>query len=100
MARSRFASWSRFRRTLVFTVVVFSFAVTILFGLLILMSVVYGDPVRLYFNEFGERNVELAVLAVVIGTMPFVLLVVDETLRDTDGSQGTADTTAATTDDE
>lgn len=76
------ATWSRLRRTLVFTVVLFSFMVTILVGLLIAMSLVYGDPVRLYFDAFGERRFELGMLAVVIGTMPFVLLVIDESLRD------------------
>jgi ABC-type methionine transport system permease subunit len=76
------ASWGRLRRTLVFTVVLFSFTVTILVGLLMVMSLVYGEPVRLYFNEFGERALELGVLAVVVGTMPFVLLVIDESLRE------------------
>lgn len=81
MRQSLPASWVRLRRTLVFTVVLFSFGVTILVGLLMVMSLVYGEPVRLYFDQFGERAIELGVLAVVVGTMPFVLLVIDEALR-------------------
>lgn len=81
MRQSLPTSWARLRRTLVFTVVLFSFAVTILVGLLMVMSLVYGEPVRLYFDQFGERALELGVLAVVVGTMPFVLLVIDESLR-------------------
>lgn len=69
------------RRTAAFTVIIFCFSVTILLALLALMSLVYGDPVRLHFDRFGERWIELAVFAVVIGAMPFVLLVIDEGLR-------------------
>ena len=82
MRRHPSGAWSRFRRTLVFTVVIFSFLVTILVGSLLVMSMVYGDPVRLYFDRFGERTVELGILAVVIGTMPYVLLLIDEALHD------------------
>ena len=75
-------SWRRFRQTLVFTVVLFSFAVTALLTSLVALSFIEGGPVRLYFDGFGERALELGLLAVVVGTMPFVLLILDESLRE------------------
>lgn len=82
MSYSIGSSWPRFKRTLVFTVVIFSFAVTTLVGLVMLTSFVHGAPVTLYFNELGEHGVELAAMTMVVATMPFVLLLLDEMLRD------------------
>lgn len=83
MKRNGTSTWPRLRQTLVFTVIIFTFAMTMLVGVMMLMSLVYGDPVRIYFNKMGERTLELALMTIVIGTMPFVLLILDESFSRT-----------------
>lgn len=67
-----------YRGVIIAAVALVSLCCLLLVTMLALASLVYGDPIRLYFNQFGERWLELVVLAVVVGMVPFVLAVVDE----------------------
>lgn len=74
--------WQRFRRFLAwYTAVLGGF--TIMFaGLLVLWAYLQGGSVVLYTDEFGEARAELVLFAVVCGTVPFGLYVLDELLMD------------------
>ncbi|QLG61348.1 hypothetical protein [Halorarum salinum] len=64
-----------------YTAILGGFAILLL-GMLVLIAYVFGGSVQLYIDRFGEAGVEVAAFAVVCGTVPFGLYVIDSYLRD------------------
>ena len=63
-----------------YTVILGGFAI-LLVGMLVLMAYVFDGSLQIYINEFGEANLEVAAFAIICGTVPFGLYVIDSYLR-------------------
>lgn len=63
-----------------YTTILGGFAILLL-GMLVLIAYVFDGNLSLYIDRFGEANIELAAFAIVCGTVPFGLYVIDSYLR-------------------
>lgn len=71
----------RFRRFTIWYVAILGGFAILLLGMLVLMAYAFDGSVTVYVDTFGEARLELIIFAVVIGTVPFGLYVLDEQLR-------------------
>ena len=72
---------TRFRRFIAWYTALLGGFSTLLLGMVVLQAFVFGGHLHLYIDKFGEAHLELALFAVVCGTVPFGLYVLDEMLR-------------------
>ncbi|WP_232686422.1 hypothetical protein [Halobacterium zhouii] len=63
-----------------YTAILGGFAILVL-GMVVLAAYVLDGSLQVYINEFGEANLEVAAFAIVCGTVPFGLYVIDSYLR-------------------
>ncbi|MDH5019268.1 hypothetical protein [Halobacterium rubrum] len=52
-----------------------------LLGMLVLLAYVFDGSLQIYIDKFGEAELEVALFAVVCGTVPFGLYVLDDILH-------------------
>lgn len=78
------SSHDRFRRFIAWYTVLLGGFSTLLLGMLVLIAYVFDGSLQLYIDKFGEAGVEVALFAVVCGTVPFGLYVLDDFLRSRD----------------
>lgn len=78
------SSHDRFRRFIAWYTVLLGGFSTLLLGMLVLIAYVFDGSLQLYIDKFGEAGVEVALFAVVCGTVPFGLYVLDDYLRSRD----------------
>ncbi|WP_336036252.1 hypothetical protein [Halobacterium yunchengense] len=71
----------RFRRFVAWYVAVLGAFATLLLGTLVLTAYVFDGSLHIYVDRFREAGVEVALFAVVCGTVPFGLYVLDDFLR-------------------
>jgi len=71
----------RFRRFLAWYTIVLGGFATLFLGSIVLTAYVFDGRLSLYIDKFGEAGVEVTLFAVVCGTVPFGLYVIDEMLR-------------------
>lgn len=70
----------RFRRFVAWYVAVLGGFMTMFVGLLVLWAYVDGGSIVIYTDRFGEARAELVLFAVVCGTVPYGLYLLDELL--------------------
>lgn len=71
---------SKFRRFIAwYTILLGGFSVMLL-GMLVLLAYVFDGSLQIYIDKFGEAELEVALFAVVCGTVPFGLYVLDDIL--------------------
>lgn len=71
----------RFRRFIAWYTVILGGFSTLLLGSVVLIAYVFDGSLNVYVDKFGEAGVEILVFAVVCGTVPFGLYVLDDFLR-------------------
>jgi hypothetical protein len=74
----------RFRRFIAWYTVVLGGFSTLLLGAIVVFAYSSEGGVNVYIDKFGEAGIELALFAVVCGTVPFGLYVLDDFLRPSD----------------
>lgn len=79
---ARTDSYDRFRRFVIWFVMILGAFSTLLVGTIVLLAYVFDGNISVYINKFGESGVELVVFAVVVGTVPFGLFLLDDLFRD------------------
>ncbi|UWG46956.1 hypothetical protein HSRCO_0661 [Halanaeroarchaeum sp. HSR-CO] len=76
---------TRFRRFIAWYTVMLGAFSTLLLISIVLIAYVFDGNLALYIDKFGEAGVELLLFAIVAGTVPFGLYVLDDFLRDSGG---------------
>ena len=71
----------RFRRFIAWYTVILGGFSTLLLGSVVLIAYVFDGSLSIYIDKFSEAGFEIAVFAVVCGTVPFGLYVLDDFLR-------------------
>lgn len=71
----------RFRRFVVWYTAILGGFSTMLLGSIVLIAYVFDGNLALYIDKFGEAGLELLLFALIAGTVPFGLFVLDEFLR-------------------
>jgi hypothetical protein len=71
----------RFRQFIAWYTVVLGGFATLFLGSIVLTAYVFDGRLSLYVDKFGEAGLEVALFAVVCGTVPFGLYVIDDLLR-------------------
>lgn len=79
---ARSDSYERFRRFVIWFVMILGAFSTLLLGTIVLLAYVFDGNISVYVNKFGEAGLELVVFAVVVGTVPFGLFLLDDLFRD------------------
>lgn len=75
----------RFRRFIAWYTVILGGFSTLVLGNVVLLAYVSGGSLSVYIDTFGEAGFEVALFAVVCGTVPFGLYVLDDLLRAREG---------------
>lgn len=75
---------SRFRRFIAWYTVLLGGFSTLLLISIVLIAYVFDGSLAVYVDRFGEAGVELVLFALVAGTVPFGLYVLDEFLRESE----------------
>ena len=78
---ARTESYDRFRRFVIWFVMILGAFSTLLLGTIVLLAYVFDGNLSVYVNKFGEAGVELVVFAVVMGVVPFGLFLLDDFFR-------------------
>lgn len=68
----RFIAW--------YTITLGGFSILLL-GMIVLMAYVFDGSLQIYIDKFEESGIEVALFAIVCGTVPFGFYVLDEFLR-------------------
>lgn len=71
----------RFRRFIVWFVMLVGAFSTMLLSSIVLFAYVFDGNLAVYINKFGEARVELVVFAIVMGLVPFGLYLFDDLMR-------------------
>lgn len=79
---SRPSTHTRFRRFIVWYTVILGGFSTMFLATIVLIAYVFDGNLALYIDKLGEAGLELLVFAMVAGTVPFGLYVLDDILRD------------------
>ncbi|MGQ4556650.1 hypothetical protein [Halobellus sp. GM3] len=79
--RSKASTHDRFRRFIAWYTVILGGFSTLLLGSIVLIAYVFDGSLALYIDKFGEAGLEVGLFAVVCGTVPFGLYVLDDFLR-------------------
>lgn len=74
-------TYDRFQRFVTWYVVILGGFAILFLAMLVLTAYVFEGRLTIYVDKLGEAGPELVLFAVVAGTVPFALYVVDEYLR-------------------
>jgi hypothetical protein len=78
---SYISTHDRFRRFIAWYTAILGGFSTLLLGSVILLAYVFDGNLSVYIDKFGEAGFEIALFAVVCGTVPFGLYVLDDLIR-------------------
>lgn len=76
-------TYDRFQRFVTWYVVILGGFAILFLAMLVLTAYVFDGRLTIYVNKLGEVGAELVLFAIIVGTVPFALYVVDEFLRST-----------------
>lgn len=79
------SSSTRFRRFIAWYTVILGGFSTMLLVSIVLIAYVFDGNLALYIDKFGEAGLVFPLFAIVAGTVPFRLFVLDDFLRDSGG---------------